>query len=112
VRHLWAWNRKHQVLAIAEATRAGMRLAFCNAQAKQNSSIWCASRRKYRDELEAAQHGHGGRGICQLMGRGGRTSARGSELQWCGTPWATCRWSAFSKVERSQGITYKATPGY
>ena len=114
VRHLVGVDRQHQVLAIAEHIEPACAWLFARATRKPHSSIWCASRRKSAPNWKAAREGTWrARYMSVARDAAGRTSARGMpNCRWCGTRWATCRWSAFSPVARSQGITSMATPGY
>ncbi len=67
----WAWNRQHQVLAIADQIEPGMRLAFCtrNPDAAQLDLVRIAT--EIRDGT-GERHGgaHVGRALCQLLGTG------------------------------------------
>ena len=114
VRHLVGVDRQHQVLAIAEQISPACVWLFARATRKPHNSIWCASRRKSAPNWRAARHGTWrARYMSVARDAAARTSARGMpSCRWCAMPWATCRWSAFSPVARSQGITSMATPGY
>ena len=83
VRHLVGVDRQHKVLAIAEQTEPGMRLAFCtrNADAAQLDLVRIAT--EIRGELESGSARHvAGAVYVSCSGRGGpHFGARHAELQ-------------------------------